>query len=89
MSVEDGGKLIGGFVRFLHSRHGELHKNDGEDGNDSLVYQLLLPLSRSLATNWIDGHRREAGVALSHMTGSGDKAGSYISALSKMLKKVS
>merc|ERR1712194_692387 len=69
-------------------RHGELHKNDGEDGNDSLVYQLLLPLSRSLATNWIDGHRREAGVALSHMTGSGDKAGSYISTLSKMLKKI-
>lgn len=64
--------------------------NEGlEKENKQVIRQLLLPLARSLATNWTFGNRREAGVALAHITGSGQDAASLVSTLSKLLKKVS
>jgi len=63
--------------------------NEGlENENKGVISELLLPLSRSLATNWSSGNRREAGVALAHITGSGQGAASVVSTLSKLLKKV-
>lgn len=59
---------------------------DEEDADAALT--LLLPLCRSLATNWKVGNRREAGVALAHITGSGSEASQVVTALSRLLKKV-
>ena len=67
----------------------KLRMNGGlENENKMIARQLLLPLSRSLATNWSLGNRREAGVVLAHVTGSGQEAASIVSAMSKLLKKV-
>ena len=87
-AIVNDGRLIGGFVRCLRSKEDMLRANDGAEeedmvGNDT----LLLPISRVLAFNWKEGNRREAGVALAHLTGSGDNAHSVMSALSKVLKK--
>jgi len=87
-AIVNDGRLIGGFVRCLRSKEEMLRANDQakeEDmmGNDT----LLLPIARTLAYNWKEGNRREAGVALAHLTGSGDKAHSLMSTLSKVLKK--
>ena len=63
--------------------------NDDEAEEEDMmgIDTLLLPISRTLAYNWKEGNRREAGVALAHMTGSGNKAHALMSALSKVLKK--
>ena len=53
-----------------------------------MVNDLILPLARSLAANWNDGNRREAGVALAHIAGCGELAGDAIHAMAKLLKKV-
>ena len=87
-AIVNDGRLIGGFVRCLRSKEEMLRANDGAEeedmvGNDT----LLLPITRVLAFNWKEGNRREAGVALAHLTGSGDNAHSLMSALSKVLKK--
>lgn len=87
-AIVNDGRLIGGFVRCLRSKEEMLRANDGAEeedmvGNDT----LLLPIARVLAFNWKEGNRREAGVALAHLTGSGDNAHSTMSALSKVLKK--
>ena len=59
---------------------------DEEDVDAALT--LLLPLCRSLATNWKVGNRKEAGVALAHITGSGSEASQVVTTLSRLLKKV-
>eukprot|EP00586_Coscinodiscus_wailesii_P000063 CAMPEP_0172480390 /NCGR_PEP_ID=MMETSP1066-20121228/5488_1 /TAXON_ID=671091 /ORGANISM="Coscinodiscus wailesii, Strain CCMP2513" /LENGTH=1957 /DNA_ID=CAMNT_0013241639 /DNA_START=101 /DNA_END=5974 /DNA_ORIENTATION=+ len=82
-------KLVGGSIRFFRSMEERLYENTGDDkaSHDVLVRQLLLPLTRPLATNWQNGNRREAGVALSHITGSGSTSSHLISQLVKQLKK--
>lgn len=61
-------------------------------GNDQdnvmLARDLLLPLVRSIAPNWKLGNRREAGMALAHVTGSGPETGKLVTAMSRVLKKV-
>ena len=52
------------------------------------VKSLLLPLGRSLVTNWKLGNRREAGIALAHVTGSMLEATTFVNSLSRLLKKV-
>ena len=49
---------------------------------------LLLPFGRSVAFNWKLGNRREAGVLLSHITGSGAESTEVVTAVSRLLKKV-
>lgn len=51
--------------------------------------EMLLPLIRSIASNWMHGNRREAGVVLAHATGSGAETGKMVSSFSRVLKKVS
>lgn len=67
-------------------------RNEGgeeKEENSALSKDLLLPLGRSVAANWKCGNRREAGVALAHVTGSGAEAGKIVLSLSRVLKKVS
>jgi ABC-type Fe2+-enterobactin transport system substrate-binding protein len=54
-----------------------------------LVNDLLLPLARGLTANWNDGSRREAGIVLAHITGSGSEATHIVQAMARQLKKVS
>lgn len=62
-----------------------------EDGNDAaaLINDLIMPLARGLTANWTDGNRKEAGIVLAHVTGSGQQAGHAVQAMARMLKKVS
>jgi len=90
LSITDDSRLIGGFVRYFRSKEKEkLRCNEHVDEEDAdAALTLLLPLCRSLATNWKVGNRREAGVALAHITGSGSEASQVVTALSRLLKKV-
>lgn len=59
-------------------------------GHDAgLARDVLLPAARALAPNWLSGNRREAGAVLAHVTGSGLEASEIVTALSRILKKVS
>lgn len=73
----------------------EIENSDKDDDNEKnssssqdAITNLLYPLVRSIATNWSMGNRREAGVALSHITGSSLETSQIISCLSKILKKI-
>ncbi len=62
-----------------------------EENKESIrdeVKSLFLPLGRSLVTNWKLGNRREAGIALAHVTGSTHEATAFVNSLSRLLKKV-
>lgn len=81
-SITDDSRLIAGYIRHFCSKESDI-KEDEE-----CVRFLLLPLVRSLATNWKLGNRREASYALSHITGSGPIATEIIESFSKLLKKI-
>jgi hypothetical protein len=49
---------------------------------------LLLPICRSVAVNWKLGNRREAGIILSHIVGSGSNVSEIVTHLSRELKKI-
>lgn len=61
---------------------------DDDQDNVMLARDLLLPLVRSIAPNWKLGNRREAGIALAHVTGSGPEIGKVVTAMSRVLKRV-
>jgi hypothetical protein len=50
--------------------------------------ESILALARSLTANWNDGNRKEAGVVLAHIVGSGPEAAQTVHAIARMLKKV-
>lgn len=54
-----------------------------------MAHELLLPLARSVAANWREGNRREAGHLLAHATGTGPETAKLVTATSRILKKVS
>ncbi len=86
LAISNEGKLIGGSVRCLRSEEEQLHA-DGENEKDAIL-ELLCPIARSLATNWKGfGNRREAGIALSYLTGYGQETTGMVSALSKSFKR--
>ena len=64
---------------------------NSEEGEEdvNLKSDMLTPLVRSVAPNWKYANRREAGVVLAHVTGSGTETGKIVSAFSRVLKKVS
>jgi cohesin complex subunit SA-1/2 len=47
-----------------------------------------MPLARGLTANWNDGNRKEAGIVLGHITGSGQEVAHTVQAMARMLKKV-
>lgn len=48
----------------------------------------MLPTARGLIVNWETGNRREAGVLLANVLGSGSEAASLVSTTSAKLKQV-
>ena len=58
------------------------------EGNNDVARALLLPTARCLCRNWKQGNRREAGLLLTHITGSGTEASTIISSMSRVMKKV-
>jgi hypothetical protein len=86
LAIANEGKLIGGSVRCLRSEEDQL-RADGEKGKESIL-EFLCPISRSLITNWKGfGNRREAGIALSYLTGYSHETTAIVAALSKSLKR--
>lgn len=67
----------------------QLRIPDDAEEDIETANKLILPLARSVAANWKNGNRREAGVALAHVTGSGPEASKLVSSFSRVLKKVS
>lgn len=87
LSMTDDSHLIGGFVRYLHSREDEF-EDKGTRRDVTLVKDLILPVARALTANWTNGNRKEAGVVLSHLTGSGKSVGQTVLVMARLLKKV-
>ncbi len=87
LAMTDDSHLIGGFVRYLHSRAGEFEEKDTKQ-DVALVKDLILPVARALTANWTHGNRKEAGVVLSHLTGSGKMVGQTVHLMARLLKKV-
>ena len=54
----------------------------------SLVSDTLVPLGRALTSNWNDGNRLEAGLALMHITGSGPQASEVVHKMARHLKRI-
>lgn len=89
LAITEDARLIGGYVRYFRSKELKLRSSEiSEDEKTSLTHSLLLPLGRSLVANWTEGNRREAGVALSHISGSGEESSRLISELCQLLKQV-
>ena len=62
---------------------------EGKEGADPwIARKFLMPIPRGLCANWATGNRREAGMALAHITNSGSEASAIVAAMSKTLKKV-
>lgn len=80
--------LTGGMLRFLSDMEGELRACEKDEEKSPVAEELLLPLARGLTANWLTCNRREAGAALAHIVGSGVHAGSIVSSMSRVFKKV-
>jgi len=89
-AIKEDSRLIGGYVRYFLSREMEMLRNNEHLENEDVTSAraLLLPMGRSIASNWKLGNRREAGHVLAHITGSGSTASEVVDALSRLLKKV-
>lgn len=85
-------QLIGGSARYLQHREAELQQmvidDDDTKAASTLVNELLLPLARSLTANWNDGNRKEAGIALSYITGRSQEATTAVQGMARFLKKI-
>ena len=89
-ALQDDGRLIGAYVRFLESKEYLLREYDtvASSAERKLSQSLLYPMGRAIATNWTNGNRREAGVFLRHIGGSGPTAADIVSATSRQMKKI-
>merc|ERR1712194_45206 len=89
-ALQEDGRLIGAYVRFLESKEHLLRENDSvtSSAERKLSQSLLLPMGRALATNWTNGNRREAGVFLRHIGASGPTASDIVSTTSRQMKKI-
>ena len=86
LAISNEGKLIGGSVRCLRSKEDDIRTSG--DREKDVILEFLLPLLRSLGPNWSGyGNRREAGIALSFLTGYGHESSGLVSALSKTFKR--
>lgn len=89
-ALQEDGRLIGAYVRFLTSKEHLLQENDAAASfsERKLSQSLLLPMGRAVATNWSNGNRREAGVFLRHIGASGPTASDIVSTTSRQMKKI-
>ena len=83
-------RQIGAYVRFLTSKEHHLQENEtaASPAEKKLSQSLLFPMGRAIATNWTNGNRREAGVFLRHIGGSGPMASDIVSTTSRQMKKI-
>ena len=90
LALTDDFHLIGGFVRYLETRKEDFVDADKDPKlANELTKDLLLPVARALTANWVYGNRKEAGIILSHLTGSGKLAAQTVHSLARLMKKVS
>lgn len=88
VALQDDGRLVGAFVRFVTSKENPLRDNENETKEDKRLPQsLLLPMGRAVANNWARGNRREAGVFLRHIASSGPTATSIVTTVVDQMKK--
>jgi len=86
--VDKDDHVLGGYARFLSSSEEQLRENAIGQDNPAVAETLLQPLARGLTMNWKLGHRREAGSALSHISGSGEEAHKIIMSMARTMKRV-
>jgi len=84
-ALQDDHHLIGGFYRFVRSKEDQLAQADQGTAMKEL---LLLPLSRGVVASWMDGNRREAGLALAQITHKSEETSKSAQALGRLLKKI-
>ena len=85
VALNDDTHLIGGWVRWNRKIEDEM--KDAER-NEAFLYSILLPLCRGIAATWVNGNRREAGTALTHITDSGEETSKALSSLVRIMKKI-
>jgi len=88
VALQEDGRLVGAFVRFISAKEHSLRENEMETKeNKSMPQSLLLPMGRAIANNWARGNRREAGVFLRHIASSGPTATSIVTCAVDQMKK--
>lgn len=89
VALQEDGRLVGAFVRFINAKEHQLRDNEIEAKDNKILPQsLLLPMARAIANNWSRGNRREAGVFLRHIASSGSTAASVVTSTVDSMKKV-
>lgn len=81
-AITDDSRLIAGYKRVFCEKELDIKEDPAN------AKSILLPLVRSIASNWKLGNRREASYALCHITGSSATASNIIESFSRLLKKV-
>eukprot|EP00986_Skeletonema_menzelii_P009966 scaffold4669_cov108-Skeletonema_menzelii.AAC.3 len=88
VALQEDGRLVGAFVRFITAKEHLFRENEIEAKENKIMSQsLLLPMARAIANNWARGNRREAGVFLRHIASSGSTATSIVSSTVDSMKK--
>jgi cohesin complex subunit SA-1/2 len=88
LALSNEGQLIATSIRCLRSNEQHLMLTGDEDHEKESVQTLLLPIARSISTNWKGfGNRREAGVTLMFLTKAGKESSMLISTMNKQLKR--
>jgi cohesin complex subunit SA-1/2 len=89
VALQDDGRLVGAYVRFVNAKEHLLRENEvASKENKMLAQSLLLPMGRAIANNWARGNRREAGVFLRHISSAGPTATAIVSSACDQMKKV-
>lgn len=88
VALQEDGRLVGAFVRFISAKEHPLRDNEVEAKEDKTMPQsLILPMGRAIANNWARGNRREAGVFLRHISSSGPTATAIVASVVDQMKK--
>jgi len=76
-------------LRALEDPNGHEHELHRINQNQTfkLETDLMLPLLRPLVQNWNSANRKEAGILLSHITGSGPACAAFLNSASRLVKK--
>ena len=88
VALQEDGRLVGAFVRFISSKEQQLRDIETEMKEyKSMPQSLLLPMGRAITNNWARGNRREAGVFLRHISSSGSTATEIVTSAVDQMKK--
>ena len=76
-ALENDAALLAGMAKFVKK---------ASKGSADFVPKSLLPVARCLVANWEFVNRREAGIVLANITGSGQDASKLVAAMAKLAK---